>query len=468
MTVMGMSGVSPHADDCLEELRRPEIWNLFERLSGEHKEESTYSTSLRHLPRLGCWRQAVATNVAMVRELAALHPGKGIGERLMIDGSLVPAWCEQVGKGKSEEVEAERRRFTPEAGARAYMHTAKGKKNIGSGEQGSRQQTLQMGRFVRGYYLVLLADQATGLPLTWTVVDASIDEAGAIIGLLSDLYRHWPDCPAKVIAGDSAWDEDAWCRLAEVDYGIHPIFRIHDLNRQPSITSFSRDGSIVATTKYGQLVCAAHRKNLLFRAAEVPGRDGLYPGKTNKEGTFRVRGQCPDGCGTPGLKMEADWSRLTYYPHYSSSPGPGGERYAYRQAMLTRLNGIEGIFDRLHAGRKLGTAGADRTRIRDKVAHESLISLGLLSMTAAMLADQRRQRGETHSLPPVAMGPQALAGPAGRSLPPANRAGRAPAGPARAGSGSAAHHARRRSSSRPASGVIDWDEAVAECGFVVG
>ena len=40
--------------------------------------------------------------------------------------------------------------------------------------------------------------------------------------------------------------------------------------------------------------------------------------------------------------MEADWSRLTYYPHYSSSPGPGGERYAYRQAMLTRLNGIEG------------------------------------------------------------------------------------------------------------------------------
>ena len=49
-------------------------------------------------------------------------------------------------------------------------------------------------------------------------------------------------------------------------------------------------------------------------------------------------------------------------------------------------------------------------------------------MTAAMLADQRRQRGETHSLPPVAMGPQALAGPAGRSLPPANRAGKCSGG----------------------------------------
>jgi hypothetical protein len=64
-----------------------------------------------------------------------------------------------------------------------------------------------------------------------------------------------------------------------------------------------------------------------------------------------------------------------------------------REALLTRLNGMEAVFERVQIGRKLGTDGPDRTRIRDLGAHETLLGLGFASMTAAALADQRRQLG---------------------------------------------------------------------------
>jgi len=34
------------------------------------------------------------------------------------------------------------------------------------------------------------------------------------------------DLDAREIVGDSAWDEDPWCKLCLVDYGIDPIFRL--------------------------------------------------------------------------------------------------------------------------------------------------------------------------------------------------------------------------------------------------
>jgi hypothetical protein len=55
---------------------------------------------------------------------------------------------------------------------------------------------------------VVIADQLTGLPLVWTLIDAAEDEAQALVPLLRDLHELWPTIDADVIAGDSAYDED--------------------------------------------------------------------------------------------------------------------------------------------------------------------------------------------------------------------------------------------------------------------
>jgi hypothetical protein len=406
--VLGMSGVSAHADDAYAELTQNRaIWKLVERLSGGGRRiPHSYENATKQLPRLACHDRALATNVQMIRELARLHPDAGIGERLMIDGMAVPAWCAQVRAGKDEAEERARRGVCPEAGARAIIHASNGKRNVAAGERGSANTYLAKGKFWRGYYLVCIADQASGLPLVWQTMDASRDEASAIIPLMSDLARLWgEDFAPELIAGDSAWDEDNWCRMLEVEYGIHPVFRLHHADRRPDVSKHSRDGTVAAITPSGRLVCAAHRQALPMVGAETARRvdgagDRLRPGKTSDESAFRIRAECSKGCGRLGLKMQADWSRLTYYPHHGHGAGAIQWRYAMRQAMLTRLNGMEGIWQRLQGGKKLGTDDADRTRIRRKEAHDLLIDLALLSMTAATLADVRAQRQITVSTPP--------------------------------------------------------------------
>jgi hypothetical protein len=406
MLTMSAAGISPHLDDGYTELTgNAKLWDLVQRLAGKRIRPASYQHACKQLPKLAATGLAVEANIEMVKALAQLMPGQGIGERLMIDGMPLPAWCEQKGKGKTERQEEYRRRFCPEAGARAMTYTGNGKRDVKAGDR-VEKVLFKTGKFWRGYYLVVIADQATGLPLVWIIQDASLDEAPAIVPLLSDLYRLWPDCPAKLIAGDSAWDEDPWCRLAEVDYGIHPCFRVHDTNvGLQNVLGFSRDRKIAARTPFGQLVCTAHGTALDFVGSEGPGRDRLRPGQSVKdEGAFRVRGQCLDGCGTLSLRMKADWRTVTHFPHFSAGK-VGGARHAYRQAMLTRLNGVEGIFDRLQTGRAIGGRDADRTRVRDKGAHEMLVSLALMTMTAATLADQRRQRGVSYPAPGSGAGP---------------------------------------------------------------
>lgn len=390
MAVMGTAGISAHADDNFAELHHGLV-NVFAALDGGPRTLGSYQSALRNMPRLSDSIKVVAANVRMVKALADHLPGRGIGERLMIDGMGTPAWVRQVGKGKTPEQEAFRRRNNPHAGARTYMHIGGGKRQVVSGDDAVK--VAQIAKFWRGYYTVVIADQVTGLPLVWTVFDAKVDEAGAIVALLSMLFDLWPECPAKLITGDSAWDEDGWCRLCEVDYGIHPIFRRHPSVTPAAVADFSRDGTVSAITSKGRLICARHGKDLDFAGAQVSGRTGLYPGQTSNESGFRVRGTCKHGCGQLGLGMKADWSLVTFYPHYPSGTGAGAQRYAMREALLTRLNQMEGIFERVQIGRKLGTDGADRTRIRDLGSHEMLLGLGFASMTAATLADQRRQLG---------------------------------------------------------------------------
>ncbi len=344
----------------------------------------------------------MATNVALLKWLRENHPrGKEIGRRLLVDASPVPAWVEQRSAGSRSDPEYERRearlrRRTPEAGYRTYLQTAGGKQLVDPSTQVRIDS--RTAKAWRGYYTAVIADQATGLGIVWMLFDASVQETSCLVPLLSDLHHLWPDIRAEVIAGDSAFNTNEICRLLEVDYGITPVFRLKpsELTKRTYLTldpGDSRDGSVVAITYTGKVVCDAHRKPLEFAGAEHPSRAKLEPGQSSSEGEHRVRALCrhtndrhPRPCGKLGLRMKANWHRLTTLPHFREG---NPERHAFRLAMLARQNQIEGLFNRLKSGLHLGGEDETRTRILDRATYEALFSLGLLSLTALTVADQR-------------------------------------------------------------------------------
>ena len=427
MSYMTMAGVTPYVDDAhalyvadtrLHELVGQIEAATFGRWPQAAVEPPPYQSLARHVNKVApsCWREAMKANIAMVRALAILRPGEGIGERLLIDGDGVAAWCQQKAGTRGSDRDLRLRKRTPHAGFRAYSYGNNGKQPIDPNAKLQSAAGRGNSKWWRGYYLVVIADQATGLPLVWTLIDAATDEARTIVALLRDLYELWPDIPARLIAGDSAWDENEWCRLCEVDYGIHPVFRLHPSARDKGgrvlPSGSSRDGSIYAIDGEGRLICAVHRKPLLFDTYDRPRRVGkngqpLRPGQTAKEGEFRIRARCEHSapgappCGRPGLRMQIDWSALTRYPHY---PEGDPRDYAMREALLVRVNQVDSLFNRLESGH-LGTDGAARTRVLAKETVEALISLRLLSFTALSLADQRIQKGVGVSLPTGPLAP---------------------------------------------------------------
>jgi hypothetical protein len=88
----------------------------------------------------------------------------------------------------------------------------------------------------------------------------------------------------------------------------------------------------------------------------------------------------------PVLQAKHDWSLLTYLPHFKEGDP---KRYALREALLTRLNAVESLYNRLEAGRLLGSDSGDRTRVLSMDTHESLISLAFLGMTALTVTEHR-------------------------------------------------------------------------------
>jgi hypothetical protein len=195
---------------------------------------------------------AIATNVEMMKAMNVLHPSSCV--RLGIDGTQAKAWCRQIGsENLSEEEEARIRRNAPKAGPRAYGARA--------GQDDGKIYTT----FWRGWYLVVLTDLATGLPLIWRVIDANTKEADAIIWLLRDLYTLWPECPADAIVGDNAWDDEELVRECLVNYGIQLIARRtrkDRLNAEHPLSRFDSE-SISHYTGTGAAYCRTHGVRLV-------------------------------------------------------------------------------------------------------------------------------------------------------------------------------------------------------------
>ncbi len=407
LCVLAMCGATAQFDDAIAMLEdNPKLREAFENLEGRPLRIPPYSSLMRQIHHAAkAMRPLVmAANIAMVKELAELFPNQGFGENLAIDTMAFAAWVPQRGS-RDPEKDVQIGRRIPEAGYRMYAHSGKGKKNVGLADEVKGSEIAKTKDW-RGFHVAAIIDIASGLPLVWITISNKVDEAKAIIPLLSALYRLWPDCPAKTIAGDSAWDEDPWCRLCEVDYGIAPVFRLHETQREqtkwdvlddgsPKKKRIARDGQIWAITGKGQLICGCHQKPLKFagfdRAKRVKANgQPLLIGQSSDERHFAVRGLCDHDTIDTRLSLKAmtDWSRLTRFPHH---PFGDPKKYAKRQALLTRLNRVESLWNRLKSG-GLGVQGADRMRTLPMDTIDTVVSLAMLGFTGLATADQRQRR----------------------------------------------------------------------------
>lgn len=399
LTIAATLGTSAHFDDNYKWLRDPRITDVFEwieatsaaatgRAAPNPYKLNSYEQVMKQIRKIvdGVPDAAVRANVEMMKAMHAFYPESCT--RAGIDGTASKAWTKQIGNVTPEE-ERWIRRHAPNAGPRAYSR--------------SNKDGVIMSTFWRGWYLVVLTDLATGLPLVWRLMDANMKEADAISFLLHDLYKLWPECPIEVIVGDNAWDDEALIRECLVDYGIQLVARKSREDRlkvEHNLSSFDSE-SISKFTGTGVAYCRKHDVELIRAKCEFASRAGLSPGESAPDHKFRLRYKCPqeDGCGgLRHLHMSRHWSALSPLPHRRNV---GMEHlHAYRLALLSRRNHCEAVFSALKLGKKLGLESADRTRTPFEPTVDALMSISLMMKTALVLADQRRQRGLHPDVPP--------------------------------------------------------------------
>lgn len=401
-------------DDLQEKPRLREHFTRLVKLTARFKRQpqvppmlvGDYSAMTRLLGRLGRKFPMIAMeqNIKIVRQLAEMFPDYGIGREVAIDGTLIPYWCPQrSAKVNGVLNEALERRFN-----RGYERI--GFKAIGYDEDGQyndsdpKKKRKKKPKSCRGGLFVMLVDRASGLPLVAVLVAANTHEAHTLYELLPTLYALWPEIPLESIVADKLYDDRELHRFCEVNYGVHlTAIRRPSLatstgklfNEKQSARIKSIDGSGVAR-------CRAHDKQLMIEAIETPNRKalGLLPGEKAPESDFRVRytdkGQC--GCGRPTLKMEVDWSQLSYNPRNGFSlltrddPGslPVLKRYNRRLALeAIGRNQSEAAFSSLKSGYGLGSLGSRRIRVGDDYVYETLIWAALITRSLKMLACER-------------------------------------------------------------------------------
>ncbi|MGB7160169.1 MAG: hypothetical protein WBD40_19030 [Tepidisphaeraceae bacterium] len=344
----------------------------------------------------------------MFKALRDLYPDARFGERLLIDGHLMPAWCPQRGRGATAAQEQERRATTPHAGARLVEYTRSGKRSLAATDRVAGRALMGHTAFARGYYYVCIIDQASGWPLVSMLQDASYDEAEALIPLLSDLYKYYDFIEPKYIAGDGAWDETWAHRACELFYGLSPVFRHTD--RASVAWTDLNVRSVRGYTHEGRTRCRDHNRLLPFHSFERPSRNGLRPGQgapghpdsdgykrelLSREGQFRVRyadTHDPLHSARPSLRADIDWRRLCAVPRY---PEGRPDLYALRRALMVRLrNQMEGHFSRTLTAVGLGTDDADRVRLQDMDSLSVLFQLAELRFSALSLAAERAHLGQ--------------------------------------------------------------------------
>ena len=339
----------------------------------------------------------VGTNVEALRWLSVTYPD--VCRRLALDAVFVKGWVPQVGR-RSAEREAQIRKRAPNASPRTHRRRDGKSEFLG-----------------RGYWLYVLTDIATGLPVVWGLYPGGDSNYGAraLRYLLNDLHERWPDCPTTHIVADREWDTREAIADCALRFGIHLIVdrddepdddEVRPGNKGPKRYTLDRFDypDIGWYDRVGNSFCPHHDGDVFLKRTGVnfvhPERRrelGLRPGEAAPENLFRIRLACPhpDCAGSVKnrqLHMAVDWAALSAYPH--TRLGGRSDFHAERLALYARRNGCaEGLFSSLKAAHKLVGSGVDRTRTANEATLETLLNLALLLRTGFVVAHERIEQG---------------------------------------------------------------------------
>jgi hypothetical protein len=241
---------------------------------------------------------------------------------------------------------------------------------------------------VYGWRAPVIVDQATMLPLVWTIAPASADENALLFGhLLPALFRYWPNCPMHTLVGDSHYDTEKTCRELERLYSLHPVF-IRSKSRETEHTG-RRDTHARVIDGQPRCRCGGmkFRGREGFYTAEQRLRDGRARGVPGPDDNARVRWICPNNlCGAVSPREVSLWVAENPRDH-TWWPRGGDSDHAYdRRALETYRAVVESLFSvAKHNG--IGTRDGRALWARDR-GITWLFGLHLLGVTARRVAHE--------------------------------------------------------------------------------
>jgi hypothetical protein len=373
------------------------------------------STGYRHLHRLAGRANQIGhspqivlgANIDLIRELASLRDPEGalrhprIGHVGVVDGSRLCAPIWQGAVRSDAHLEAMRRPGMERVESIVYGRhkddgTVDGRKASPGKEKAIRAKEYST---VNGWNAIVIADQASTLPLVWTLANGKVDEPAVLVDrLLPLLFELWEDCPMDTLVGDGAFDEAPTCRALELNWSLHPVFA----RVAPRTTRAKDRHGRVFELINGQPSCSCgpmkFRGRDDFYDRHRRRKDGLRRGEPAPDTVNpRIRWYCPTGLcrrddGTVlavSLWFNRDPRDHGYYPR-----GGGSDDAYTRRALELARNAAESV----HAGIKAHGIGVHDGRAlwaRDNDA-EWQLALHCLSQTARRLAHEPNAYGIDH------------------------------------------------------------------------
>lgn len=360
----------PEIRSAREELLMPNLAldYVFEdaRASQGAKDESSVYQTFSSMLERNETDVLIEQNMKAVKELHEINPL--IGVRCAIDATKIAGPFQQ-GRCKS--------------GSRLDVVLSRGEETGQIDHDGDE--------VTRGWYLLLIADIDSGIPIVWKTFPGTKHVQQGSIELVAKLYELWGrDCPLEVLVGDKEFSVGKeFSRELIFGYGVHPVFPLRANHGRGY--PYRVDLGVPYCERHDRTM---HWKQLAkFVSAKKRREDGMKPGEWSRTDTHMVW-FCPacqeelEAQWRPGRK-KTEFTRTYVKNHpllYTTMPMKGKSRVAYERKALERYRKtIEALFSAFKR-RGNGHAGVGKCMWSEKIREAEWLYGGtLLGLTLSRL-----------------------------------------------------------------------------------